>query len=107
MPVSRIATNVVSASLDVRRFDHIFWVPDCGNITTAGSTKAPDDDCKTPGKDDDSQLRWSTIAVKAKTTIAATELRQFCRSNSRLSLYGKGRPPQPEPTVVLEVGVWR
>ena len=72
-----MATNVVSARLDVRRFDHILCVPDCGNITTAGSTKAPDDDCKTPCKGDDSQLKWSTIAVKAKTTIAATELRNI------------------------------
>ena len=81
-----MAPNVVSARLDDPCFDHIFWMPDCGNVTTAGSTKAPDNDCKTQCIGDSSEL---------------------CGGPNSLSLYGSNRPPQPDPVVVVNVGEWR
>ena len=88
MLVSRVAPHVVRARLSTFVvFNQIFWMPVCGNITTAGSTKAPESDCNTPCGGDKSEI---------------------CGGNSRLSLYNNhDRPVQPDPTVVRDVGTWR
>src|SRR6266702_5435696 len=95
-PVSRTAKTVVSFRLDVafrasssfvtlRYFNHTFWMPDCGNITSVGATSASPEDCS------------------SKCVGNASEI---CGGSDRLNLYWSGAPPPPQPTIVPNVGRW-
>ena len=70
---------------DSRLFSSHVWVPDCGNLTTVGSTRRPPSDCS------------SKCAGNASET---------CGGNNRLNLYWSGATPPPQPTFVKSVGSW-
>lgn len=95
-PVSRMASTVVSARLEIacrasssfvalRCFNNTFWVSDCGNVLTVGSKSAPPEDCSTKCVGDASQT---------------------CGGNNRLSIYWSGATPPPQPTFVSDVDLW-
>ena len=67
----------------LRRFDHTFWIPACGNVTTAGATLSTN--CNTPcvGRAD-----------------------QTCGGPNALDLYWSGLT-LPDPVLVSNVGQWK
>ncbi len=86
-----MARTVVSGRLDVAsrvdsRFNHTFWMPDCGKVLTVGAKSAPPEDC---------------------SSKCVGNANQICGGNNRLNLYWSGATPPPQPTFVSSVDQWR
>jgi len=71
--------------MTLRYFNHMFWMPDCGNVTTIGAKSAPPESC---------------------TSKCIGNASETCGGNDHLNLYWSGETPPPQPTFVGFVNGW-
>lgn len=78
-----VSSPLEIASFVASLFNHTFWMPpDCGNVLTPGAIPASSSNCD---------------------SVCVGNSSEICGGSVYLSLYTNGQPPQPQPTVVLDV----